>query len=66
MTRKSEISTENTCSMGVQDIRGGVTLKRLILQSLECKLNGMDHTHGNDLDFWLIHIHEKDYTKCDI
>ena len=36
MKIKSEIRTWTIRSLGFQDIREGVTLRRLILQSLEC------------------------------
>jgi hypothetical protein len=45
VTRRSEVSTENICSLGFHDIRREVTLKKLILRSLKCKLNGTDHIH---------------------
>ena len=36
MTIRSEIQIENICSLEFGDIRGGVTLRRLILRSFEC------------------------------
>jgi hypothetical protein len=33
---RSEIEIENLCCLGFQEIREGMTLKRLELQSLEC------------------------------
>ena len=51
VTIRSEVSTKNICSLGLRDIRGEVILKRLILRSLKCKLNGTDHIHDNGLDF---------------
>ena len=38
LTTRSEVYTENLCSRWFQDIRKGVTLRRLILQSLEYAL----------------------------
>ena len=35
---KSEMYNENICSLGFRDIREGMTLKRLVLQSLECMI----------------------------
>ena len=36
VTMRSETKIKNIRSLGFQDIREGVTLRRLVLQSLEC------------------------------
>ena len=36
MIIRSGNQTENICSIGFWDVRGGVTLRRLMLRSLEC------------------------------
>ena len=38
---RSEVETENVCFLGFQDIREGVTLRRLILWRLEYILVGV-------------------------
>ena len=53
MITRSEIQTENTCSLGFWDIRKGVKLRRLILRSLKCTFNqtnaGFMSFKGNDI-----------------
>ena len=58
VTTKSEIWTMNIRSLGFRDVRGCVTLWRLILQSLGCTHTSYGHDvesdYGHDVDFLII------------